>query len=338
MDEALEQLDEILSCRLDVGRRTVKPCTVVIFGASGDLTARKLIPALFQLCAGKQLPDPCRIVGFARRPKTTEAWRAELRQALQQFSRPGEFDPAKCDTFSAKVSYCAGEFGDPAAYQRLRAQLDGFGHEMLRRNLIFYLATSPSQFAEIAEHLHEAGLTKAPKCAESGCSTSDPEYAPRRACRSSAAAPPALESAPDGLPTARPPTPPATAQTTACTPSPRSPLAPAPPGSRRISAPRISHAPTAGSRSPPSSDPRTKLLGKCVCKSHPIIIIGGCSLGRHLGQVISLDDPRSRRHYGITMAEVCATVRVGTINVEGPHYAFLICCAAASQTTAVRLK
>jgi len=156
--EELEQLDEILSCRLDVGRRTVKPCTVVIFGATGDLTARKLIPALFHLCAEKQLPDPFRIVGFARRPKTSDVWRAELREALQKFSRPGEFDAAKCDTFAAKVSYCTGEFGDAAAYQRLRAQLDGFGNEQLRHNLIFYLATSPSQFAEVAEHLHDAGL------------------------------------------------------------------------------------------------------------------------------------------------------------------------------------
>ncbi|MGD0412453.1 MAG: glucose-6-phosphate dehydrogenase [Verrucomicrobiota bacterium] len=156
--ESLEQLDEILSCRLDVGRRTVKPCTVVIFGASGDLTARKLIPALFHLCAEKQLPDPFRIVGFARRLKTSDAWRAELREAFQKFSRPNEFDAAQWDAFAPRLTYCPGEFSDAAAYQNLRAQLDGLGDELLRRNLVFYLATSPSQFAEVAEHLHEAGL------------------------------------------------------------------------------------------------------------------------------------------------------------------------------------
>ena len=86
--EALEQLDEIMSCRLDTGRRIVKPCTVVIFGASGDLTARKLIPALYHLCAEGQLPSPFRIIGFARRPKTSEAWRAELREAFQKFFPP----------------------------------------------------------------------------------------------------------------------------------------------------------------------------------------------------------------------------------------------------------
>ena len=153
--ESLEQLDEILSCRLDAGRRTVKPCTVVIFGASGDLTSRKLIPALCHLCAQGQLPNPFRIVGFARRPKTSDAWREELRQSL--FSHPGEFDAAQWDAFAPNVFYSTGEFGDAAAYQNLRAQLDGFGAE-LRRNLVFYLATAPSQFAEVAGQLHDAGL------------------------------------------------------------------------------------------------------------------------------------------------------------------------------------
>jgi glucose-6-phosphate 1-dehydrogenase len=153
--ESVEQLDEILSCRLDIGRRTVKPCTVVIFGASGDLTARKLIPALCHLCAQGQLPYPFRIVGFARRPKTSEAWRAELRAAI--LSGASELDAAQWDAFAPHLFYCTGEFGDAAAYRNLRAQLDGFGAE-LRRNLIFYLATAPGRFAEIAEHLHDAGL------------------------------------------------------------------------------------------------------------------------------------------------------------------------------------
>jgi glucose-6-phosphate 1-dehydrogenase len=153
--ESVEQLDEIMSCRLDIGRRTVKPCTVVIFGASGDLTARKLIPALCHLNAQGQLPYPFRIVGFARRPKTSEAWRAELREAI--FSRTNEFDAAQWEAFAPHLFYCTGEFGDAAAYRNLGAQLDGFGAE-LRHNLIFYLATAPGQFAEIAEHLHGAGL------------------------------------------------------------------------------------------------------------------------------------------------------------------------------------
>ena len=58
---------EMMTCRLDDGRKTVEPCTIVIFGASGDLTARKLIPALYHLYKEKSLPSPFRVVGFARR-------------------------------------------------------------------------------------------------------------------------------------------------------------------------------------------------------------------------------------------------------------------------------
>ena len=61
------ELDDILACRLDSGHKQVEPCTVVIFGASGDLTARKLIPALYHLFSSGQLPSPVRIIGFARR-------------------------------------------------------------------------------------------------------------------------------------------------------------------------------------------------------------------------------------------------------------------------------
>src|SRR5207247_5422358 len=84
--EQVDQLDELLTCRLDLRRKTAEPCTIVIFGASGDLTARKLIPAFYHLFREKQLPPPFRIIGFARRQKSDEGWRQELRAALDQFS------------------------------------------------------------------------------------------------------------------------------------------------------------------------------------------------------------------------------------------------------------
>ena len=83
--QEIDQLDEILTCRLDSRRKAAEPCSIVIFGASGDLTARKLIPALYHLFIEKQLPSPVRIIGFARREKTNEAWREELKTALKQF-------------------------------------------------------------------------------------------------------------------------------------------------------------------------------------------------------------------------------------------------------------
>jgi len=157
-DDHGDPLDELLTCRLDFGRRKSEPCTIVIFGASGDLTYRKLIPALYHLCAGKQLPTPYRIIGFARREKSNEAGRAELKEALEKFSRSKKVDPAVWAEFSANVFYCQGEFTDPPAYKKLKAMIDGFDHEELKKNQLFYLSTSPSQFAEIVESLHAADL------------------------------------------------------------------------------------------------------------------------------------------------------------------------------------
>ena len=156
--EQNDQLDELLTCRLDFKRKKVEPSTIVIFGASGDLTARKLIPALYHLFVAKQLPDPVRIIGFARREKSDEAWRAELKTALESFSRTKRVDAAVWDAFAANVFYCQGEFSDPKAYEKLGEQLARFGHDGLKNNLLFYLSTSPSQFAEVSEHLSRAGL------------------------------------------------------------------------------------------------------------------------------------------------------------------------------------
>ncbi len=156
--EQNDQLDELLVCRLDLRQRKPEPGSIIIFGASGDLTARKLMPALFHLFADRQLPEPCRIIGFARSHKTDAEWREEMRQAVMQYSRPPKPEPAQWEAFAALLSYCQGDYGDPQAYGRLGAQLAGLGQEVLRRNLLFYLATPPSQFAEVVRRLHEAGL------------------------------------------------------------------------------------------------------------------------------------------------------------------------------------
>ena len=155
-----ESLDELMACRIDQGRKVVEPCTVAIFGASGDLTARKLIPALYHLFLNKQLPNPVRIIGFARREKTDEMWREEMHTALQQFSRTKPVDEAVWAEFAKNVSYHVGDFSDASAYVKLKEKLESFKDEKLSNNLLFYLATSPSQFAEVVEHLHNAGLLR----------------------------------------------------------------------------------------------------------------------------------------------------------------------------------
>jgi glucose-6-phosphate 1-dehydrogenase len=152
------ELDEILACRLDSGRKKLEPCSIVIFGASGDLTARKLFPALYHLSLSDQWPKPVRVIGFARRAKSDAAWRSELREALEQFSRTQPVDPARWEAFAANVSYCQGDMGEAASYAELKRRLEAATEARLRQNLLFYLAISPSQFGEVVERLHEAGL------------------------------------------------------------------------------------------------------------------------------------------------------------------------------------
>ena len=139
-------------------RKSIEPCSIVIFGASGDLTARKLIPAFYHLCKDKLMPPTFRVIGFARREKTDESWRKELRAALDQFSRTKPVDEKVWNEFAANIFYCVGDLTDPAAYAKLEQKLNSFNSLPLRNNLLFYLATQPSQFGGIVEQLHNAKL------------------------------------------------------------------------------------------------------------------------------------------------------------------------------------
>jgi len=150
-------------CHIAAQRRLVEPCSIVIFGASGDLTARKLIPAFYHLFKDKQIATDFRIVGFARREKSDDTWRTELRAALDQFSRTKPVDDKVWNEFAAHLCYCTGDLTDAAAYAKLEERLRSFGSPALRQNLMFYLATQPSQFAEIIEQLHDAKLLHSKK-------------------------------------------------------------------------------------------------------------------------------------------------------------------------------
>ncbi len=150
--------DEAPCSNIGAERKAPEPCTIVIFGASGDLTARKLIPAFYHLFKDKLMPPVFRIVGFARREKTDESWRQELRAALDQFSRTKPVDEKVWSAFAANIFYCRGDLADAAAYKKLEELLTSFGSGPLRENLLFYLATQPSQFGQVVEELHRAGL------------------------------------------------------------------------------------------------------------------------------------------------------------------------------------
>ena len=141
-------------------RKADEPCTIVIFGASGDLTSRKLIPALYHLYLDGQMPDSFRVVGFARRDKTNESWRMEMRESLTIHSRTKSVDDAKWDDFSKNLSYHKGDLTDSDAYIRLADRLQAYQNESLKNNLVFYLAISPSLFGDVVDYLHDAQLLK----------------------------------------------------------------------------------------------------------------------------------------------------------------------------------
>src|SRR5450759_3242634 len=135
--DPMNRLDELLVCRLDQGRKAVEPCTLVIFGASGDLTARKLIPALYHLARANQMPGSYRIVGVARRAKTDVSWRDELKEGVQTFSRSKSVEPEVWNAFASNISDCQGDISDPAAYEKLALHISAFPEQPLQRNLLF---------------------------------------------------------------------------------------------------------------------------------------------------------------------------------------------------------
>ncbi len=138
-----------------------QPCNVVIFGASGDLTFRKLIPALYNLAADGDLPGAANIIGFARREKTDETWRAELKETTTKCSRSG-LNEEIWGAFSKRIYYHVSEFGDAAGYAALAEKLDALDAASgTRGNRLFYLSVSPTEYEGIFNQLAAAGLNNA---------------------------------------------------------------------------------------------------------------------------------------------------------------------------------
>src|SRR5881398_4111794 len=142
-------------------RAVPQPCAIVIFGATGDLTHRKLIPALYNLAAAGELPSAVTVVGFARRPKSDDEFRKELEKTTKQFSRQDVREDI-WKTFSQSLFYHQSEFEDESGYQSLAQRLDKIDEERgTRGNRLFYFAAAPEKFEPILKNLKAAGLNKA---------------------------------------------------------------------------------------------------------------------------------------------------------------------------------
>ena len=138
--------------------RVPDPCLVVIFGATGDLSHRKILPAFYNLRRAGLLPAETSIVGYSRRPYSDTDFAAEMRQAVTEHSR-NRVESALWEDFADTIHYQQGDFKDPAAYTRLAERLDQIDSAMgCRGNRLFYLATPPSAYEDIVANLGAAGL------------------------------------------------------------------------------------------------------------------------------------------------------------------------------------
>src|SRR6266487_3597551 len=139
-------------------RAVPQPCAIVIFGATGDLTHRKLVPALYNLAADGELPPAVAVVGFARREKSDDEFRREMEEATKKFSRQTVRDEI-WKTFAQSIFYHQSEFEDESGYKSLAQRLDKIDKQRgTRGNRLFYFAAAPDQFEPILKNLKAAGL------------------------------------------------------------------------------------------------------------------------------------------------------------------------------------
>lgn len=135
--------------------------SLVIFGASGDLTRRKLIPAVWSLYAGRTLPEPFTVIAVSRTQMTDDEFRTRMREAVAEFARVQPPSALVWNRFAAALYYVPGDPGDPALYRKLAQVLEE--REQQRggpANRLFYCATPPSLYDDIVAHLGDSGFAR----------------------------------------------------------------------------------------------------------------------------------------------------------------------------------
>lgn len=143
-----------------VSKLIPEPCSLVIFGATGDLTHRKLIPALYNLATEGSLPSSLNVIGVARREKSDEEFRSELKNSTSKFSR-SPVDDEHWEQFAHSLSYHRAEFHTFDGYLELAKKLTQYESTNQRpANRLFYFAVAPDQFEVILHNLKQSGLSK----------------------------------------------------------------------------------------------------------------------------------------------------------------------------------
>ena len=130
---------------------------IVIFGASGDLTRRKLLPALYRLSKGQRLPSQLAVIGVARTPMDDQGFRTQFAESLREFAH--DDDPSGtevAESLASRLHYLAGELDDPGVYEQLKTRLAAVAPDA---GVLFYLAIPPAAYATVIEHLGRIGLS-----------------------------------------------------------------------------------------------------------------------------------------------------------------------------------
>jgi glucose-6-phosphate 1-dehydrogenase len=141
--------------------RKMPECAMVIFGANGDLTKRKLLPALYRLAYERRLSPGFAVIGISRTAMSNDQFREKMRESVKQFKENTDFDENVWNSFAESLFYMAGDVADPNCYTNLAKCLEEVGAERKTGgNVLFYLSTQPSQYAETAAGLGRAGLSR----------------------------------------------------------------------------------------------------------------------------------------------------------------------------------
>ena len=141
--------------------RRVPPCAIVIFGANGDLAKRKLVPALYRLFYERRISQNFAMVGSSRTEIPDDQFREKMKEAVQKFLEDAPFDETVWNSFAQSLFYVAGDVQDQACYEAISKKLDEVeASHQTAGNVLFYLSTQPSLYAEVVEHLGASHLEK----------------------------------------------------------------------------------------------------------------------------------------------------------------------------------